>query len=290
MTVTKRDSLIPVAPLLWEGFGGQRIDKEFWLLSPYYTSSAGDLLSAAEVFDLDEECFLRDLLNPLLRPYKMDIQVLDGRFFMARKTAWNVDVCPWIAQQGKKPSPVGGASAEEWQQLSEQIRCALLDSEFNVYRQTMNRIPVEGLWINSGGFDTAIKDISFMRVIQTNSTLVKGICCASGINHKYVTKEGAPWPTDCPEGDRLSILSRFDNPEVKKDPALWTRTWNEIADFVEAQIESSKNLENLDIFTPVLVATDGLRISKISRPLKQNFFPLFKKNKDFTEQWISPKE
>ncbi len=122
MNIAKKENLIPYAPLLWEGFGGQRISKEFWQVSPYFLDAKGNIEEAAEAFDLDEECYLRDLLAPLARKYKLEVQVLDGRFFFARKTAWKIEVCPWKAQLHQKPQPVFGEDKSEFEAVDSEIK------------------------------------------------------------------------------------------------------------------------------------------------------------------------
>ncbi|WP_301209287.1 hypothetical protein, partial [Turicimonas muris] len=290
MNIAKKENLIPYAPLLWEGFGGQRISKEFWQVSPYFLDAKGNIEEAAEAFDLDEECYLRDLLAPLARKYKLEVQVLDGRFFFARKTAWKIEVCPWKAQLHQKPQPVFGEDKSEFEAVDSEIKNLLQGSELNQYRKENDRQEVQGLWISGGGFDTAIKDVSFTRVVQTNSVLVKGICKSCGIANNFVTPEGAPWPAECPEGDRLSICTDFLDPAVKKDKRKWIDAWEKIRKHVENHLTTAKGIENLELFNPVLVATDGLRVSTITKSLKKSFFPMFGKKQDFSRQWICPKD
>lgn len=289
MNIAKKETLIPYGPLLWEAYGGMRIDKEFWQVSAYYLDAEGNVAEAAESFDLEEECYLRDLLSPLARKYKIEVQVLDGRFFFARKTAWKIEVCPWKAQLNQPIQPIFGEEADELKNLMHEIQELLCGSELNQYRKENNRQEVEGLWISGGGFDTAIKDVSLTRIVQTNSPLVRGICKACGIANNFVTREGLPWPTECPEGDRLSICSDFMDPGIKRDKRKWIDAWERIRRLVEEHLATAKNLQGLEVFNPVLVATDGLRVSTITKPLKKSFFPMFGKKQDFSEQWIFPR-
>lgn len=290
MTIAKKETLLPYGPLLWEGLGGQRIAKEFWQVSPYYLGENNKIEEACEAFDLEEECYLRDLLSPLARKYKIEVQVLDGRFFFARKTPWKIEVCPWKAQLHQKAQPVLGEDKKEFDSFCDEIKSALRGSELNQYRADKGHKEVEGLWISGGGFDTAIKDVSLTRIVQTNSVLVKGICKACGIANNFITREGAPWPEECPEGDRLSICTDFMDPTVKHDKRKWIDTWEKIRKQVQNHLSSATSLDGLEIFNPVFVATDGLRVSTITKSLKKSFFPMFGKKHDFTEQWIYPKD
>lgn len=77
-----RENLAPSAPYLWKGLGGPKVHQEFWALNGYRKEN-GVLKSAGDVFDIDEECDLRDLLNPIARQFNFEVQVLDGRFFLA---------------------------------------------------------------------------------------------------------------------------------------------------------------------------------------------------------------
>ena len=81
MLLTQRENLAPTAPYLWKGLGGPKVHQEFWALNGYRIEN-GVLKSAGDIFDIDEECDLRDLLNPVARQFDFEVQVLDGRFFL----------------------------------------------------------------------------------------------------------------------------------------------------------------------------------------------------------------
>lgn len=108
MLLTQRENLAPSAPYLWKGLGGPKVHQEFWALNGYRKEN-GVLKSAGDVFDIDEECDLRDLLNPIARQFNFEVQVLDGRFFLARKKAWQVLITPWLAQEDKPAAQIGRA-------------------------------------------------------------------------------------------------------------------------------------------------------------------------------------
>lgn len=118
MLLTQRENLAPSAPYLWKGLGGPKVHQEFWALNGYRKEN-GVLKSAGDVFDIDEECDLRDLLNPIARQFNFEVQVLDGRFFLARKKAWQVLITPWLAQEDKPaaqpagPKPLNGLKSLE---------------------------------------------------------------------------------------------------------------------------------------------------------------------------------
>ena len=107
MLLTQRENLAPTAPYLWKGLGGPKVHQEFWALNGYRIEN-GVLKSAGDIFDIDEECDLRDLLNPVARQFDFEVQVLDGRFFLARKKAWQVLIAPWLAQENKEPAQTAG--------------------------------------------------------------------------------------------------------------------------------------------------------------------------------------
>ncbi len=156
--------------------------------------------------------------------------------------------------------------------LTAKLKNLLQGSELNQYRKENDRQEVQGLWISGGGFDTAIKDVSFTRVVQTNSVLVKGICKSCGIANNFVTPEGAPWPAECPEGDRLSICTDFWIRPLRKTRENGLMLGRKSAKHVENHLTTAKGIENLELFNPVLVATDGLRVSTITKSLKKSFF------------------
>ena len=117
MLLTQRENLAPTAPYLWKGLGGPKVHQEFWALNGYRKEN-GVLKSAGDIFDIDEECDLRDLLNPVARQFDFEVQVLDGRFFLARKKAWQVLIAPWLAQENKEPAQAAGPEAAECQYVS----------------------------------------------------------------------------------------------------------------------------------------------------------------------------
>ena len=88
-----------------------------------------------------------------------------------------------------KTSTGFGEDKSEFEAVDSEIKNLLQGSELNQYRKENDRQEVQGLWISGGGFDTAIKDVSFTRVVQTNSVLVKGICKSCGIANNFVTPE-----------------------------------------------------------------------------------------------------
>ena len=106
MNIAKKRTLFLMLLFFGKGSADKEYPKEFWQVSPYFLDAKGNIEEAAEAFDLDEEYYLRDLLAPLARKYKLEVQVLDGRFFFARKTAWKIEVCPWKAQLHQKTQPV----------------------------------------------------------------------------------------------------------------------------------------------------------------------------------------
>ena len=63
------------------------------------------------------------------------------------------------------------------------------------------------------------------------------------------------------------------DPAVKKDKRKWIDAWEKIRKQVENHLATAKGLENLELFNPVFVATDGLRVSTITKSLKKSFFP-----------------
>lgn len=285
MMLTQRENLAPTAPYLWKGLGGPKVHQEFWALNGYRIDD-GVLKSAGDVFDIEEECDLRDLLNPIARRFNFEIQVLDGRFFFTRKTAWPVVCAPWLAQQNKPAAPAAGPAAQEFNELSSEISRALSASSFNKQRKENGRPALEGFWINGGAFEEQLLPYTQIRCCLTSNPTIRGIAEAAGINRAYVKSSVRNWP-DCPEGDLFCILDEFKDSIVKSDPLLWETAWADALEKVKQLSESAKGFEK---YFPRLVACDGLHVSVIEKTQDSKAsFAFWKKEKDHTHAWLCPK-
>jgi len=193
MLLTQRENLAPTAPYLWKGLGGPKVHQEFWALNGYRIEN-GVLKSAGDIFDIDEECDLRDLLNPVARQFDFEVQVLDGRFFLARKKAWQVLIAPWLAQKNKEPAQTAGPQAAEWTEITRVIEDSLAKSAFNEFRAKAGRPPVEGFWINGGAFEEQLLPYTQIRCALTSDPTIRGIAEAAGIARAYIKSSTAAWP------------------------------------------------------------------------------------------------
>ena len=283
MLLTQRENLAPSAPYLWKGLGGPKVHQEFWALNGYRKEN-GVLKSAGDVFDIDEECDLRDLLNQIARQFNFEVQVLDGRFFLARKKAWQVLITPWLAQEDKPAAQPAGPEAAEWTEITRVIEESLAKSVFNEYRAKAGRPPVEGFWINGGAFEEQLLPYTQIRCALTSDPTIRGISEAAGIARAYIKSSTAVWP-DCPEGDRLCILDDFNDPSVKTDPARWSAAWIRAVKRMEHLTATAKGFEK---YHPRLVASDGLRVSVIEKLQEQkSSFAFWKSPKNYTEAWLN---
>ena len=283
MLLTQRENLAPTAPYLWKGLGGPKVHQEFWALNGYRIEN-GVLKSAGDIFDIDEECDLRDLLNPVARQFDFEVQVLDGRFFLARKKAWQVLIAPWLAQKNKEPAQTAGPQAAEWTEITRAIEDSLAKSAFNEFRAKAGRPPVEGFWINGGAFEEQLLPYTQIRCALTSDPTIRGIAEAAGIARAYIKSSTAAWP-DCPEGDRFCILDEFNDPTVKADPAHWHAAWTRAVERMEHLTATAKGFEK---YHPRLVASDGLRVSVIEKLQEQkSSFAFWKSPKNYTEAWLN---
>lgn len=284
MLLSQRENLAPTAPYLWKGLGGPKVDQEFWALNGYRVEN-GVLLSSGDFFDIDEECDLRDLLNPIARRFNFEIQVLDGRFFFTRKTAWEVLTAPWLAQMNKPAAPAAGPAAAEYNALSHEISAALASSSFNEERRKLGRPALDGFWINGGAFEEQLLPYTQIRCCLSSDPTVRGIAEAAGIRKAYVASKVKDWP-DCPEGDHFCILDEFMSADVKSDPERWSAAWESALEKIRHLSESAKGFEK---YFPRLVASDGLSVSVIEKTQEaKSTFAFWKKEKNYTESWISP--
>ncbi len=284
MIATGRDDLFQTAPCLWRGVGGDALSKEIWLLSPYKKNPDGTLLEAPISEDIDELCLWQDFFIPIVRRYGFQLQALNNRFFATRKTAWNVSVPPWHCQEGKNPIPALGENAGQWNELSAEIASSLSGSEVNRYREGNGMAPVEGFHVNGGGFDNQLGYAS-IRVLQTNSPLIRGLGSMVGIPSARITREGMPWP-ETPDGDRLSVFSDFLDPSVKQDPGKWLETWERVMDKVKTAAGTAKGVER---YSPVLVASDRIKISSLTKKNKTaSLLSMFGKNSGRARDWLCP--
>ena len=242
------------------------------------------LKSAGDIFDIDEECDLRDLLNPVARQFDFEVQVLDGRFFLARKKAWQVLIAPWLAQKNKEPAQTAGPQAAEWTEITRAIEDSLAKSAFNEFRAKAGRPPVEGFWINGGAFEEQLLPYTQIRCALTSDPTIRGIAEAAGIARAYIKSSTAAWPY-CPEGDRFCILDEFNDPTVKADPAHWHAAWTRAVERMEHLTATAKGFEK---YHPRLVASDGLRVSVIEKLQEQkSSFAFWRSPKNYTEAWLN---
>lgn len=284
MLLTMRDVLAPTAPYLWKGLKGPKVHQEIWALNGY-SRKDGELKSSGDIFDLDEECDLRDLLNPLARKFGLEVQVLDGRFFLARKTSWEVLITPWPAQCNKPAAQPEGPAAASFLELTGAIESALKDSDFNDRRRAAGRGIIDGFWINGGGFEEQLLPYTQIRCAMTEDPTVIGIAEASGIARRYIRPASENWP-DCPEGDRFCILNEFQDPGIKEDPKAWETAWERTVNRISELTAAAKGFEK---YYPRLVASDGLAVSIIEKPAeKKSSFVFWKKEKNHTEAWLCP--
>lgn len=283
MLLSQRDTLAPTAPYTWKGLGGPKVDQEFWSLNGYRFED-GRLESSSDTFDIDDECDLRDLFSPLARRFNFDVQVLDGRFFFVRKQAWNTICVPWEAQRGKLKTPADGENASQWEELHQEIESALASSELNRRRNQEGKPRLDGFWVSGGGFDEQLLPYTQIRCLLSDDPYAKGVAEAAGISKNYIVSPKKGWP-DCPEGDRLCVMTDFEDPRVKEDSELWTKTWDQTIEKLRTYMESCVGFEK---YHPRLVACSGMRVSIVERtkePAKG--FSLFRKKYDHAADWLS---
>lgn len=286
MLLTGRSNLAPYAPFLWKGLGGCKIDKEIWSLNPYKIVN-NRCLETENGLDLDEECLLVDFLNPIVRTYGFEVQTLNGAFFLARKSSWDLVTCPWPAQRGKHPATAEGDEANSWQSLMDTISQGLKSAEICNYRKEHQKDPIDGLWISGGGFDKPLTPCSQLRCVLTSDPFLIGLSEDSGIPRYFIRSLSKNWP-NCPEGDRLVAFDDFK--PYKKDNQLWTEHWERTLDRIKSLLNSSVGMPATKIR---FVATDGLFASSIELE-KSNRKSLLarlrsaKDNPQNAQNWLSP--
>lgn len=288
MLLSRKDSLVPIAPYLWRGLGGPAVDQQLWCLDAYIKHpESGALIPFEEKFGLDAECALLDTLSPLVRKFGFELQILNGRFFIGRKKAWDVQVVPWAAQKGKAMAPAAGAGAADWRALTLEISAVLSEPSFKKAFAGAQSLLPEGFWISGGGFNSPVLPYTQVRCAVASSPLFKGIAEACGINKNYILTPHGRWP-DCPEGDRIYV---FDSPVLEECSAEEIRAyWQKTVPLMEKLYAGCKGFEKYSLR---LVATDGVRIStieKLPRTEKESrgflFFKKKEEPRDYSENWL----
>ncbi len=283
MLLSGQNTLFPSAPYLWKGLGGGKISQQLWHLSPYCIAPDGRLCDVKVSEDLDEICDIQDLLGSIVRKYGFQLQVQNNCFFLSRKDSWDVQIPIWEAQRDKIKAPPFGSNAEEWNKLSQELEDKLAEAEFNSHRVLFSQRTIDGFWINGGGNDNQLQ-FTTIRAVQTNSPVIRGLCYACGIPKSAITAEHTPWP-EAPNGDRISIFSEFLDSELKQDAKRWTDTWNAVADKVQDLISSANKQEKIN---PVFIATDGNRISTITKKDESSLLAIFSSSTNYGQQWLAP--
>ncbi len=80
-------------------------------------------------------------------------------------------------------------------------------------------------------------------------------------------------------------MTDFEDPRVKEDPELWTKTWDQTIEKLRTYMEGCVGFEK---YHPRLVACSGMRVSIVERtkePAKG--FSLFRKKYDHAADWLS---
>ncbi|MCD8340296.1 MAG: hypothetical protein LUC43_08915 [Burkholderiales bacterium] len=281
MLLTERSDLLPTAPYLWKGLGGEKIGAQLWLLSPYITQE-GKLQSCSISEDIEEICLVQDLLNPILRRYGFKLQALNNLIFISRSDPWEVLIPIWEAQEGKEPALPAGKNAFDWKKLSTELQSALRTSELNGYRNKLGRPSIEGFWINGGGDDGQLP-FTKIRSVQTQSPLIRGLACSCGIPASRVTTERSFW-RDVPDGDRIAMFSEFLDPSIKLDATKWQSAWDKAKVRVDALIESASRSEK---YHPVFVATNESTVSTAMPKTTKSILPLKVKSNRNCVSWLT---
>lgn len=283
MTITARTTLLESAPYLWKGLGGYRFNQQVWRLTPYHLFEE-KLIESELILDEDEECFLMDSLNPILRKHRMQLQLCGNQIFATRKPAWDVLIAPWESQKNKPAFSPEGTDAKEWMDLFCELRLAVENSDWNQYRKQKGFHPIDGLWICSGGVEEQILPMTQLRTIQSDSPLVRGIADASGLQTDFITTEQDAWP-DCAPGSRLVVFDEFSRIDRFSQPDLWLKAWELATQRITRLVEK---LESTETYQLKFVATDGLRISTLTRKQKISKLLFWKNKNNYINPWLLP--
>lgn len=285
MKLTGRQDLLPFAPYLWKGLGCQDMGKQIWHLAPFKSTSNG-LIGVPLALDEDQECFLRDLLNPLLGRQEFALQVIPQALFATRRKPWDVTACPWISQEGKSPFATEGENAEEWTNLQEALSEALIGSELNQYRAGHGLPSIDGFWMSGGGFEERAKQPTAVRCVMTDNALVHGIADAAGLNTDFIIPVQPSWP-GCAPGERIVFLDKPGQALQEDDIEAWSRYLEESAQIIEPLIDSLEKDHSYEIG---FAASDGSSLSYATRSRVQSKLFFWKKNNNYCNPWIAQEQ
>lgn len=285
MKLTGRQDLLPFAPYLWKGFGCPDLGKQIWHLAPFQATNEG-LNGVPLMLDEDQECFLRDLLNPILGRQQFALQVIADGLFATRRTPWNVTACPWISQEGKVPFPTEGKNAEEWTSLQKNLSEALKSSELNHYRVEHGLPTIDGFWMSGGGFEERVRQPTIVRCLMTDNPLIRGIADAAGLNKDFIIPVQNSWPA-CAPGERIVFLDKPGQALQEDNIQKWTQSLEESVQIIQPLMNSLENDHSYEIG---FAASNGLSLSYTTRSRIQSKLFFWKKNNNYCDQWIAQEQ
>lgn len=285
MKLTGRQDLLAFAPYLWKGYGCQDLGKQLWHLAPFQEQN-GKPTGVPLALDEDQECYLRDLLNPILGRQEFAFQVIPQGLFATRRKPWDVTACPWMSQEGKAPFPPEGKNAKEWTQLQNELSEALEGSEFNQYRRDHGLPVIDGFWMSGGGFEERARQPTAVRCVMTDNPVVKGIADAAGLNTDFIVPVQPTWPA-CAPGERIVFLDKPGQALKADNIQEWTKSLEKSVELIESLKDSLETDHSYEIG---FAACDGLSLSYTTRSRIQSKLFFWKKNNNYCNQWIAQEQ
>lgn len=223
-------------------------------------------------------------MNPVARQFDFEVQVLDGRFFLARKKAWQVLIAPWLAQENKEPAQAAGPEAAEWSEITRAIEDSLAKSAFNEFRVKAGRPPVEGFWINGGAFEEQLLPYTQIRCALTSDPTIRGIAEAAALRGPTLNLRrplGLTALKATASASSTSLTIRLS----KQIPPAGTPPGHAPLSAWSISRPRQKDLRNI---IPAWSLPDGLRVSVIEKLQEQkSSFAFWKSPKNYTEAWLN---
>ena len=231
------------APFVWSVNQGPQLANEVWSLDLAHADENGRLYPVENLTDEAIEAFASAMTVPL-QSRGFRLQRWDKTLYLTRKTPWGVDVRPFEAMVGRKPSLQDDfeASLEQtdpagaWHDL-EELNETLKDASIESAGQALN-----ALWISGGGCYSNFYPPTRIRSVLTDIDAVTGWALAAGIlNHRLGRITGAEeWPADAPNGECIAVIDTLYSAWLAKDWAKWQQLLPSVIFQVDALAQAAR--------------------------------------------------
>ncbi len=212
-------------------------DQAFWLhADPVFFRPDGDrlLLFDAEVLDIqaDEAEELSVLFNSHFASEGWHLEALAAdRWYLRLPSTPALVTQPLSEAIGRNIDHFlpGGPDGARWRTLLNEVQMLFHASEVNARRESMGRLPINGLWFSGGG---CLPDLggSPIRGVMADHPLARGLALRAKASLLPLPEK--PALADSLEGDWILLCTQALHPVLYADAPAWSQAMGEIEGWV----------------------------------------------------------